>query len=179
VDSYPNRIFKGAVVRIYPSPQIQNNVVTYDTEIHVGNEDLALKPGMTANVTIILARKNDVLILPHTALRIRRRDIRKVYPEIEEGHRTERRRRSPEERAARARRRFLEGKGSVWVYRNGNPERIRIRFGATDARSMEIVDGLGEGDKVVVGILTESVKSQTGSRGRRASWIRRRILGGF
>ena len=179
VDSYPSRIFKGRVVRIYPSPQIQNNVVTYDTEIHVGNEDLALKPGMTANVTIILARKNDVLISPHTALRIQRRDIRKVYPEIGEEHRTEHRRTSLEERAARARRRFLEGKGRVWVYRNGKPERVHIRFGATDARSMEIVDGLGEGDKVVVGILTESVKSQTRSRGRRASWIRRRILGGF
>ena len=179
VDSYPNRIFKGAVVRIYPSPQIQNNVVTYDTEIHVVNEDLDLKPGMTANVTIILARKNDVLILPHTALRIQRRDIRKVYLEIGEGHRTERRRTSLEERAVRARKRFLEGKGRVWVYRNGKPERVHIRFEATDAKNMEIVDGLGEGDKVVVGILTESVKLQTGSRGRRAAWIRRRILGGF
>ena len=76
VDSYPSRIFKGSVVRIYPSPQIQNNVVTYDTEIHVNNEDLALKPGMTANVTIIsVARryKNDVLIirlLPHCEIHV-------------------------------------------------------------------------------------------------------------
>jgi HlyD family secretion protein len=178
VDSYPNRIFRGRVVKIYPSPQIQNNVVTYDTEIHVDNEDLALKPGMTANVTVILARKNEVLIAPHTALRIRRSEIRKVYPEIGESQRSGRRRRSPEERAARARRRFLEGKGGVWVLRNGKPERVRIRFAATDAKNMEIVDGLGEGDKVVVGIRADAVPSQA-SRGGRASWIRRRILGGF
>ncbi len=177
VDSYPSRIFRGRVVRIYPSPQIQNNVVTYDTEIHVDNEDLALMPGMTANVTIILARKNDVLIAPLTSLRVRGREIRKVYPEVGKSRRRGPRR-SPEERAARARKRFLEGKGSVWVYRNGKPERIRIRFGVTDARSMEITDGLKEGDRVVVGIKAESVPSQS-SRGGRASWIRRRILGGF
>lgn len=177
VDSYPSRIFKGSVVRIYPSPQIQNNVVTYDTEIHVNNEDLALKPGMTANVTIILARKNDVLIAPLTSLRVRGREIRKVYPEVGKSQRRGHRR-SPEERAARARKRFLAGKGSVWVYRNGKPERIRILFGVTDARSMEITDGLKEGDRVVVGIKAESVSSQS-SRGGRASWIRRRILGGF
>jgi HlyD family secretion protein len=132
---------------------------------------------MTANVTIILARKNEVLIAPLTSLRVRRREIRKVYPEVGKSRRRGPRR-SPEESAARARKRFLEGKGSVWVYRNGKPERMRIRFGVTDARSMEIIDGLKEGDRVVVGIKTESVPSQS-SRGGRASWIRRRILGGF
>ncbi|MFQ5849003.1 MAG: efflux RND transporter periplasmic adaptor subunit [Candidatus Binatia bacterium] len=178
VDSYPNRIFRGKVFKIYPSPQIQQNVVTYDTEIHVANEDLALKPGMTANVTIILARKNDVLIVPHAALRIRRSEIRRVYPEIGRGQRKGRKR-SPEERAERARRWFLEGKGRVWVYRSGKPKRIRIRFGATDAKNIEITEGLKEGDRVIVGIRAKSVGSHTTSRGRRASWIRRRILGGF
>ena len=144
---------------------------------------------MTANVTIILAsQKNDVLIAPLTSLRVRGREIRKVYPEVGKSQRRGHRR-SPEERAARARKRFLAGKGSVWVYRNGKPERIRILFGVTDARSMEITDGLKEGDRVVVGIKAESVSSQSSRGGRRtissrtccskASWIRRRILGGF
>jgi HlyD family secretion protein len=178
VDSYPNRVFKGKVVKIYPSPQIQNNVVTYDTEIHVKNDDLALKPGMTANVTVILARKSDVLTAPLTSLKIRRSELRKVYPEIgSSGRRGPRR--SPEERAARARRRFLEGRGSVWVYKDGKPERVRIRFGATDARNMEVTDALKEGDKVIVGIKAAAVRSQAASPNRRASWIRRRILGGF
>jgi HlyD family secretion protein len=132
---------------------------------------------MTANVTVILARKNEVLIAPLTSLRVRRREIRKVYPEVGKSRRRGPRR-SPEERAARARKRFLEGKGSVWVYRNGKPERVRVRFGATDSKNMEIVDGLGDGEKVIVGIRAAAVTSQA-SRGGRSSWIRRRILGGF
>jgi HlyD family secretion protein len=178
VDSYPNRTFKGKVVKIYPSPQVLNNVVTYDTEIHVQNEDLALKPGMTANVTIILARKEDVLVAPLTALKVRRSELRKVYPEIGESRRRGPRR-SPEERAARARRRFLEGRGNVWVYKDGKPERVRIRFGASDAKNLEITDGLKEGDKVIVGIKAAAVASESGSNSRRPSWIRQRILGGF
>ncbi len=180
VDSFPNRIFSGEVAKIYPSPQIQSNVVTYDTEIHVGNEDLALRPGMTANVTVILARKNGVLLAPHSALKIRRRELRKVYPEIGQSRRRRKRKLSPQERAERARRRFLEGKGSVWVYRDGKLERERIRFGATDARNMEILKGLEEGDKLIIGIRADAVQSQASSaRSGRASWIRRRILGGF
>ena len=179
VDSYPNRIFRGKVVKIYPSPEIQQNVVTYDTEIHVSNEDLALKPGMTASVTIVLARKKDVLIVPHAALKIRRSMIRKVYPEIDEGRKRTRRRRTPEQRAARARKRFLEGKGRIFVYRDGKPERVRIRFGATDAKNMEVLKGLKEKDQVVVGIRAGTIGRQATSRGSRGSWIRARILGGF
>jgi HlyD family secretion protein len=135
---------------------------------------------MTANVTVILTRKNDVLVAPHSALKIRRRELRKVYPEIEQSRWRRKRRLSPQEKAERARRRFLEGKGSVWVYRDGKPERERVRFGATDARNMEILKGLEEGDKLIIGIRADAVKSQVSSaRSGRASWIRRRILGGF
>lgn len=179
VDSYPDRTFRGEVVTIYPSPQIQNNVVTYDTEIHVRNEDLALKPGMTANVTIILAKKDDVLIAPHAALRIRRSEVRQVYPEVDEGRRRRGERRSDEERAERRRQQFLEGRGRVWVLKEGKPQRIRIRFGASDDSHMEIVEGLEQGEQLIVGVLTEALEEQAASGGGRASWIRRRILGGF
>lgn len=181
VDSFPERAFNGKVVKVYPSPLIENNVVTYDTEIHVDNQDLALKPGMTANVTIILAKKDEVVIAPLKALKVGRSHIRKVYPEIDEGREEERRpRRSRAERAERERRRFIEGKGRVWVYRNGKPERARIRFGATDTEYMEILDGLAPGDQLIVGIKAEAVKTQGASaggwRGRR---VRREVLGGF
>jgi len=180
VDAYPARIFRGEVVKIYPSPQIQNNVVTYDTEIHVDNDDLALKPGMTANVTIILVRKNDVLLAPHAALRIRRREIRKVYPEIDQGRKGGRKGRKGK-RTGRARGQRPRGRGSLWVYRDAKPERARIRYGARDAKNVEILTGLKEGDRVIVGIRADAVQTaQTQSRGgRRGRWIRRRILGGF
>jgi HlyD family secretion protein len=180
VDSFPARTFTGKVVKIYPSPQIDNNVVTYDTEIHVDNKELALKSGMTANVTIILAKKDDVLIASLRALKVRRSDIRKVYPEVDEGRIRKRPRRSRAERAERAHRRFIEGKGRVWVYRNGKPERVRIRFGATDAENMEIKDGLTQEDQLIVGIKAEAVKTQGASGGGwRARRVRGQVLGGF
>jgi len=180
VDSYPGRTFSGEVVKIYPSPQIQNNVVTYDTEIHVDNEDLALKPGMTANVTIILVRKNDVLLAPHAALRIRRREIRKVYPEIDQGRKGGHKGRKGK-RSGRARGQRPRGRGSLWVYRDAKPERARVRYGARDVKNVEILSGLKEGDRVIVGIRADAVQTaQTQQRGgRRGRWIRRRILGGF
>ncbi len=177
VDSYPGRIFEGEVVKVYPTPQVLSNVVTYDTEIHVDNEDLALKPGMTANVTIILVRKDDVPLVPHAALRIRRRDLQKVYPEIGEGNRGGRKGRKGRRTGSGGRRR--QDRGSVWVYRDGKPERARIRIGARDAKNMEVTEGLNEGDQVIVGIRVDAVLAQGQPRSRRASWVRRRILGGF
>ena len=173
VDSYPGRTFKGKVVRIFPSPLIKDNVVTYDTEIRVRNEDLALKPGMTANVTIILARRNDVLIIPSAALRVSGRDIRQLYPDMpRRGRRGNRRGRpTPEQR----RRWLLEGRGAVWVYRDDQPARARIRFGATDAKNMEIVSGLEAGAQVIVGIRSEAMKRATNTTAR----VRSRILGGL
>ena len=172
VDSYPGRTFRGKVVRIFPSPLIKDNVVTYDTEIRVSNHDLALKPGMTANVTIILARRQDVLVAPGSALRVSGRDIRQLYPDQpRRGGGRRRGRPSAEQR----RRWMLEGRGGVWVYQDGKPARKRIRFGATDARNMEIVSGLQAGDQVIVGIRSEAMKRVTNTTSR----VRSRILGGL
>ncbi|MDF3056079.1 MAG: transporter [Rariglobus sp.] len=71
VDAYPNRQFRGKVSQIRNSPVIVQNVVTYVTIIDVNNDDLKLKPGMTANVSIIIARKEDVLRVANSALRVR------------------------------------------------------------------------------------------------------------
>jgi HlyD family secretion protein len=71
VDAYPNRQFRGKVSQIRNSPIIVQNVVTYVTIIDVTNDDLKLKPGMTANVSIIVARKEDVLRIANSALRVR------------------------------------------------------------------------------------------------------------
>lgn len=71
VDAYPNRQFRGKVSQIRNSPVIVQNVVTYVTIIDVKNDDLKLKPGMTANVSIITARHEDVLRIANSALRVR------------------------------------------------------------------------------------------------------------
>ncbi|MGQ0694862.1 MAG: efflux RND transporter periplasmic adaptor subunit, partial [Nitrospiraceae bacterium] len=71
VDAYPKQFFEGTVTQVRNAPVSIQNVVTYDVVITVDNRDLKLKPGMTANVTIVTARKEDPLRVPNGALRFR------------------------------------------------------------------------------------------------------------
>ena len=71
VDAYPTRQFRGRVSQVRNSPKTEQSVVVYATIIDVDNTDGALKPGMTANVTIVIARRNGALRLPNAALRLR------------------------------------------------------------------------------------------------------------
>lgn len=71
VDAFPNRTFKGTITQVRNAPKNANNVVTYDTIIGVDNRDLKLRPGMTANVSIVVARREGALRAPNAALRVR------------------------------------------------------------------------------------------------------------
>jgi HlyD family secretion protein len=71
VDAYPDEQFRGTVSQVRLEPIIEDNVVTYTTVIEVSNEGRKLRPGMTANVTIVIAEKDDVLKVPNAALRFR------------------------------------------------------------------------------------------------------------
>jgi HlyD family secretion protein len=71
VDAFPGRTFTGQVREVRNNPTTINNVVNYATIIDVRNPDLKLRPGMTANVTITIARRSGVLRLPNSALRFR------------------------------------------------------------------------------------------------------------
>ena len=91
VDAYPTETFHGTVKQVRLNPVTVQNVVTYSTVIDVPNPDLKLKPGMTANVTIEIARRNNVLRIPNAALRFRpTKDVfealhQPVPPELERG----------------------------------------------------------------------------------------------
>jgi HlyD family secretion protein len=71
VDAYPAGTFRGTVSQVRLNPIVQQNVVTYATVINVPNNDLKLKPGMTANVNVEIARSSNVLRVPNSALRFR------------------------------------------------------------------------------------------------------------
>jgi HlyD family secretion protein len=71
VDAYPTETFDGTVVQIRLQPVVQQNVTTYGTVIDVPNPQLKLKPGMTANVKVEIAKRADALRIPNTALRFR------------------------------------------------------------------------------------------------------------
>jgi HlyD family secretion protein len=71
VDAYPNVDFRGEITRVRLNPTVQSNVVTYTTVAEVRNNDLRLKPGMTANMRIEVSRKDNVVRIPNAALRFR------------------------------------------------------------------------------------------------------------
>lgn len=74
VDAFPTHSFQGVVTQVRNAPKTTSNVVTYDTIISVDNKDLKLRPGMTANVSIVVARRDGVLRAPNSTLRVRMPD---------------------------------------------------------------------------------------------------------
>ena len=77
VDAYPERTFRGKVSEIRNAPTTIQNVVTYDIVLRVGNNDFKLKPGMTANVSILIAHREGVLKVPNSALRFQPSTVRR------------------------------------------------------------------------------------------------------
>ncbi len=80
VDAYPGRNFHGKVFEIRNAPIIVQNVVTYDVVIQVENKDLKLKPGMTANVSVMIAHREAALKIPNAALRFRPDSAKQASP---------------------------------------------------------------------------------------------------
>lgn len=71
VDAYPNRIFQGKIKQVRLNPVDVNGVITYETVVSVNNEELLLRPGMTATAKIITKQSKDKLIIPNGALRFK------------------------------------------------------------------------------------------------------------
>ena len=89
VDAYPNRQFRGSVSQIRNSPKTSQNVVIYDTMIDVRNDDLKLRPGMTANVSIVVANRPEAIRVANSALRVRLPDGVTALPAAEPAKGTE------------------------------------------------------------------------------------------
>jgi len=158
VDAFPYRTFFGKVIQVRNAPTTVQNVVTYDTVIEVKNDDLKLKPGMTANASLIVAHRDDSLKLGNAAFRFR-------MPERNETkrHRGASAAASPpgldpvagepwaggQHAKPRPVRRFER---TVYVLPQDatEPKRVQIKVGISDGVDTEIVDGLNEGDRVIV-----------------------------
>jgi HlyD family secretion protein len=149
VDAFPTRTFHGKVVQVRNAPITVQNVVTYDTVIGVENKDLKLKPGMTANVSIIIAHKDNVLQLKNAALRYRPSDAATAATPAQA------RAASPGgqgQRPTGARQRSSER--TVYILSYGGPKPVQIKTGISDGIVTEVTDGFKEGDSVVTAELT-------------------------
>lgn len=171
VDAFPGQEFKGSIEQMRLNPTTVQNVVTYNVIIDVANPDEKLKPGMTANLTITIDERNNVLKVPNAALRF--------VPQFNSGSgrsgggsRAGSRRGGNQngdatngdgatggetagnDRPTAATEAVLPGQTRiVWVLGSDNkPQRRRIKIGLSDGAFTEVVDGeLKEGDMVITG----------------------------
>ncbi len=175
VDAYPEETFRGTIAQIRLNATVNQNVVTYPVIIEVDNPDLALRPSMTANVSIDVATVRDVLRVPNAALRFKPEEsAASPAPTPAAGGA------SVEERAARgagtgpagAARQFDRSAGpgggkprrpgqtvyTLGAGENGALKPVDIRGGITDGRYTQVLSGeLKEGETVVVGLATAKV----------------------
>jgi HlyD family secretion protein len=146
VDAFPEETFHGLVTQVRKSPTTTQNVVTYETIITVDNPEKKLFPGMTADVSILVAERKNVLKIPNTALRY-----------------------SPPEGVT-----FAEappknfGRSQRLIYALGanastlNP--VLVKAGITDGVDTEILDGLDEKTAVVTSTLSFTAQSSFGPK---------------
>lgn len=148
VDAYPGMSFAGIVKQVRLAPISVQNVVTYNVVVSVDNADLRLKPGMTANVSIVVAQKDQVIKVPNAALRF-------VPPKGEGSPRDVGGRSSKGDTARPV---TLDGRTmvtrTVWrQVENGDLVLLSVQTGISDGSSTEVMSGtLAEGDVIVIGI---------------------------
>ena len=132
LDGYPDSVFKGVVTQVRLSPTTESNVVTYTVVIEVENEEGKLLPGMTANVSIITGKKENILTVPNVALKFTVAGNKQKYD-----------------------------KKGIWIDKKGKPVRINIETGVSDDSYSEIIsDEIKEGDVVYVRNLASGKKQQ-------------------
>jgi HlyD family secretion protein len=197
VDAYPGVEFGGAVAQIRLQPVVVQNVTTYGAIIDVPNPDLRLKPGMTANLRVQIARRTGVLRVPNTALRFRPSGdifaaLNQDAPELPAGgrggpppaaaadvHETVR---PPAKTPAATRASTIdqlfappppvESIGRVWVLDDNRLSPVRVRRGISDGTYTELLGAdLREGGAVVTGVDLSGAPAPSGRGGPGANPI--------
>lgn len=141
LDGYPDLTFKGVVSQVRISPTTISNVVTYTIVVQVDNESGKLIPGMSANVTIVTNKKEDVFAVPSEALRFTDEKLSEGKKYKEQG---------------------------IWVMANGQkPERINIATGIRDGEFTEVItDKPLDNLKVITGKNDKDGKGKGGQGGK-------------
>jgi HlyD family secretion protein len=150
VDAFPTEIFTGTVSQVRLQPSVVSNVTTYTAIIDVPNAALKLKPGMTANAKVEVARRNDVLRVSNAALRFR--PSTETFAALNQD--------APADGQS--------GGARVWLYADDPIERIepvRVQLGITDGTDTELVNSdLQPGTVIAAGLATAAKKQGLGTR---------------
>ncbi len=132
VDAYPDDTFEGVVKQVRLEATTTNNVVTYEVVISAPNTDLKLKPGLTANVTIMTQERTGVLAVANKALRFTptKETVGKDIKIVD-----------------------CKGKNKIWTLANNTLTAYPVTIGQSDGIHTEITKGLKQGQKIVTEIV--------------------------
>ena len=129
VDAFPDDLFEGRVTQVRQQATTESNVVTYEVVISARNNDLKLKPGLTANVTIFTMEKNDVVAVPNKALRFTPNEML-----LDKNQKIE----------------DCPGNNKVWTKDGDTFKAHAVEIGTTNGMLTEVVKGIDEGTEVLV-----------------------------
>jgi HlyD family secretion protein len=166
VDAFPGQIFQGKVTQVRNAPKIEVGVVTYVTIIEVNNPELKLKPGMTANVSVIVARRDNALRIPSAALRFRPQkaseEKKSESPTVLADAKGEKKFGGSARKKDKEKR---KSERTVYVAPAREPapggeagavaQQVQVKTGISDGNHTEVIEGLKEGDRVIVGLAKE------------------------
>lgn len=136
VDAYPNDTFEGTVTQVRLEATEESNVITYEVVISAHNPDLKLKPGLTANVTIYIAERRDVVNIPVKALRF--------VPDPPSS-----KAQAPEQ-ATQPQAPANDSLRTVWIQEGQEWKPRQVKVGMDNGVNVEICSGLNEGEVVAV-----------------------------
>ena len=160
VDAYPNRRYPARIALVRFGAETVNNVVTYKTILKVDNDDLSLRPGMTATAEVVTAERENVLLVPNAALRFTPPRPDEAQPAQSGGILASLLPRPPRGMGGgrRGGRVSSEKKGvprQIWVLRDGQPVAVPVTVGNSDGRMTEVSgDGLEVGMPVITALLS-------------------------
>ena len=157
VDAWPNRSFDAQVRKVEFGSTVTDNVVTYTTELEVSNDDLSLRPGMTATAEVAVAETSDALLVPNAALRFRPGEAA-AKPVAQKKSFVQSLVPGPPRRpaglptgAAQAPAPKTGESSKIWILRHGAPEAVPVKVGLSDGRVTEVVaEDLKEGEPVII-----------------------------
>ena len=154
VDAYPGKPFHGKISQVRNAPITVQNVVTYDVVVAVDNPELELKPGMTANVSVTTAKRDDVLRIPVRALRFHPDSAQAVEgkkPKTEKKDKKEKKAEKAEKEKKKKEKKAEEN--TVYALApDGTLRRVDVEIGIRDGQHAEVLSGdLHEGDEIVTG----------------------------
>jgi len=138
VDAYTDRRYPARITRVSYGATTTDNVVTYLTTLKVANDDLSLRPGMTATAEIVTLKKDDVLLVPNSALRFtpataRAQESLSIVSSLMP--------RPPRQEKSVKVKDEVPGARKLWILKDGQPVSLSVRTGATNGRVTEIVSG--------------------------------------